>query len=62
MFTQPSQKMAYEAISAALPFALDPSEINVEPGVSYTQSPIKTHDYAVGVMAPSAPSSTTSDS
>jgi crotonobetainyl-CoA:carnitine CoA-transferase CaiB-like acyl-CoA transferase len=50
MFTQPSQKMAYDAIGAALPFALDASEITVEPGVSYTQSPIKTHDYAVGVM------------
>jgi len=39
------------AVAAALPFAIDPSKITVEQGVSYLPSPIKLHDYAVGVMA-----------
>jgi len=40
----------YDAVAAALPFAIDPAKITVEPGVSYLPSPIKLHDYAVGVM------------
>jgi crotonobetainyl-CoA:carnitine CoA-transferase CaiB-like acyl-CoA transferase len=47
----PLQQKAYEAVSAALPFAIDPAKITVEPGLSYLPSPIKLHDYAVGVMA-----------
>ncbi len=50
MITHPMQNTAYKAVSASLPFALDPAQVTVEPGVSYTQSPIKTHDYAAGVM------------
>jgi crotonobetainyl-CoA:carnitine CoA-transferase CaiB-like acyl-CoA transferase len=50
MITNPFQKKAYDAVSAALPFAIDPAKITVEPGVSYLPSPIKLHDYAVGVM------------
>jgi crotonobetainyl-CoA:carnitine CoA-transferase CaiB-like acyl-CoA transferase len=51
MITDPFQRKAYDAVSAALPFAIDPAKISVEPGVSYLPSPIKLHDYAVGVMA-----------
>jgi len=51
MITDPFQRKAYDAVSAALPFAIDPTKIAVEPGVSYLPSPIKLHDYAVGVMA-----------
>jgi crotonobetainyl-CoA:carnitine CoA-transferase CaiB-like acyl-CoA transferase len=51
MITNPFQKKAYDAVSAALPFAIDPAKITVEPGVSYLPSPIKLHDYAAGVMA-----------
>ena len=51
MITDPFQRKAYDAVSAALPFAIDPANITVEPGVSYLPSPIKLHDYAVGVMA-----------
>ena len=51
MITNPFQKKAYDAVAAALPFAVDPSKITVEPGVSYLPSPIKLHDYAAGVMA-----------
>src|SRR5262249_13057314 len=47
----PLQQKAYDAVSAALPFAIDPAKITVEPGLSYLPSPIKLHDYAVGVMA-----------
>jgi hypothetical protein len=50
MITDPFQKKAYDAVAAALPFAIDPAKITVEPGVSYLPSPIKLHDYAVGVM------------
>src|SRR5262245_47694130 len=46
MITNPLQKKAYDAVSAALPFDIDADKIIVEPGVSYIQSPIKTHDYA----------------
>src|SRR5262249_29458295 len=51
MITDPFQMKAYDAVSAALPFAIDPANITVEPGLSYLPSPIKLHDYAVGVMA-----------
>ena len=51
MITNPFQKKAYDAVSAALPFAIDPAKVTVEPGVSYLPSPIKLRDYAAGVMA-----------
>ena len=51
MITNPFQRKAYEAVAAALPFAIDPAKITVEPGASYLPSPIKLHDYAAGVMA-----------
>jgi crotonobetainyl-CoA:carnitine CoA-transferase CaiB-like acyl-CoA transferase len=51
MITNPYQRKAYDAVAAALPFAIDPAKITVEPGVSYLPSPIKLHDYAAGVMA-----------
>jgi hypothetical protein len=51
MIVNPFQKRTFEEISAALPFSLDSEKIVVEPGVSYTISPIKAHDYAAGVMA-----------
>jgi len=51
MITNPIQRKAYDAVSAALPFAIDPAKITVEPGVSYLPSPVKLHDYAAGVMA-----------
>ena len=51
MFSHPIQKKVYDAVAAALPFAIDPAKVTVEPGVSYLPSPIKLHDYAVGVMA-----------
>src|SRR6202007_3250293 len=51
MITNPFQRNAYDAVAAALPFAIDPAKITVEPGVSYLPSPIKLHDYAAGVMA-----------
>src|SRR5262245_5977122 len=51
MITNIFQRKAYDAVSAALPFAIDPAKITVVPGVSYLPSPIKLHDYAAGVMA-----------
>jgi len=51
MMTNPFQRKAYDAVAAALPFAIDPARITVEPGVSYLPSPVKLHDYAAGVMA-----------
>ena len=51
MITDPFQKKAYDAVAAALPFSVDPEKVTVEPGASYLPSPIKLHDYAVGVMA-----------
>src|SRR5215467_4628129 len=48
------QKKAYDAVAQALPFEIDPAKITVEPGVSYIQSPIRTHDYATGLMAAGA--------
>ena len=44
MITNPFQRKAYDAVAAALPFAIDPAKITVEPGVSYLPSPIKLHD------------------
>jgi hypothetical protein len=49
--SHPFRKKAYEAVSAALPFAVDPKKITVEPEVSSLPSPIKLRDYAAGVMA-----------
>ena len=54
MITNALQKKAYDAVAQALPFDIDPAKITVEPGLSYVQSPIKTHDYATGVMAAAA--------
>src|SRR5271165_4963912 len=51
MITNPLQKKAYDAVGAALPFPIDPAKITVEPGLSYTRSPIKAHDYAAGLMS-----------
>lgn len=51
MITHPFQRKAYEAVGTALPFLVDPAKITVEPGLSYIKSPVKAHDYAVGVMA-----------
>ncbi|NBV45678.1 MAG: CoA transferase [Planctomycetia bacterium] len=45
------QRKAYEAVAASLPFALDATKVRVTPGISYVKSPVKAHDYAVGVMA-----------
>jgi hypothetical protein len=46
MVTSPFHRNAYDAVGAALPFAIDPAKITVELGVSYLPSPIKLHDYA----------------
>ena len=54
MITNPLQKKAFDAVSAALPFEIEAAKITVEPGVSYVQSPIRAHDYATGVMAAAA--------
>ena len=51
MIANPFQRNAYDAVGAALPFAIDPAKITVEPGVSYLRSPNKLHDDAAGVMA-----------
>lgn len=51
MITQPFQKRAFDAVAGALPFALDESKVSVTDGVAYVKSPVKVHDYAVGVMA-----------
>ena len=50
MITNPLQKKAYDAVSAALPFTIDPAKVTVEPGVSYIKSRLKVHDYAAGLM------------
>jgi crotonobetainyl-CoA:carnitine CoA-transferase CaiB-like acyl-CoA transferase len=50
MITNPLQKKAYDAVSAALPFTVDPAKVTVEPGVSYIKSRLKVHDYAAGLM------------
>ncbi len=49
----------FDAVADALPFAIDPGKITVEPGLSYCISPIKAHDYAAGVMAAFVQSSNT---
>ena len=51
MITDPLQKKSYDAVSAALPFAIDPAKITVEPGVSWLPSPIKLDGHARGVVA-----------
>jgi len=51
MITDPLQKKSYDAVSAALPFAIDPAKITVEPGVSWLPSPIKLDGHAAGVVA-----------
>lgn len=51
MSLTPTQRIAFDTVAASLPFALDPSKVTVVPGVSYVRSPVKAHDYAVGVMA-----------
>ena len=38
------QQKVYDAVSAALPFAIEPAKVTVEPGLSYFPSPIKLHD------------------
>src|SRR6516225_5665115 len=40
-----------DAVVASLPFAVDPTKITVEPGLSYLPSSIKLHDFATGVLA-----------
>ena len=48
----PFQEEAYEAVAAALPFAVDPGKVTAEPGVvSYLPVTIRLHDCAAGVMA-----------
>ena len=49
--TDPVQKKSYDAVSAALPFAIDPAKITVGPGVSWLPSPIKLDGHAAGVVA-----------
>jgi len=51
MITDPLQKKSYDAVIAALPFAIDPAKITVEPGVSWLPSPIKLDGHAAGVVA-----------
>jgi len=51
MITNKLQKKAYDAVVASLPFAVDPTKITVEPGLSYMPSSIKLHDFATGVLA-----------
>lgn len=51
MLANAKQHQAYQAISDSLPQPLDASKITVSSGVSYVKSPVKAHDYAVGVMA-----------
>jgi hypothetical protein len=50
MITNPIQKKTFGSIAAALPFTIDPAKVTVEPGLSYTISPVKAHDYAAGVV------------
>ena len=51
MITDPLQKKSYDAVSATLPFAIDPAKITVGPGVSWLPSPIKLDGHARGVVA-----------
>jgi hypothetical protein len=45
------QENVFDAVRECLPFDVDPRKIVVEDGPSYSWSPLKVHDYAVGVMA-----------
>ena len=51
MITDPLQNKSYDAVSTALPFAIDPAKITVEPGVSWLPSLIKLDGHAAGVVA-----------
>jgi hypothetical protein len=51
LIIDPVQKKSYDAVSAALPFAIDPAKITVGPGVSWLPSPIKLDGHARGVVA-----------
>ena len=51
MITNKFQKKTFDAVADALPFAIDPSKITIDHGLSFSISPIKVHDYAAGVMA-----------
>jgi crotonobetainyl-CoA:carnitine CoA-transferase CaiB-like acyl-CoA transferase len=50
-FNNEIQGNVFNAVRECLPFKIDPGNILVEDGPSYSWSPIKVHDYAVGVMA-----------
>ena len=50
-FNNEIQENVFNAVRECLPFKIDPGNILVEDGPSYSWSPIKVHDYAVGVMA-----------
>src|SRR6187431_3656731 len=50
LIIDPVQKKSYDAVSATLPFAIDPAKITVEPGVSWLPSPIKLDGDAAGVV------------
>ncbi len=51
MITNPLQKAVFETITSSLPFSVDPGKVTVEPGIAYSPSPIKIHDFAAGTMA-----------
>ena len=51
LIIDPVQKKSYDAVGAALPFAIDPAKITVGPGVSWLPSPIKLDGHARGVVA-----------
>lgn len=50
-FNNEIQRNVFNAVTECLPFKIEPGNILVEDGPSYSWSPIKVHDYAVGVMA-----------
>src|ERR1700722_1968070 len=51
MITNPLQKAVFETIISSLPFSVDSGKVTVEPGIAYSPSPIKIHDFAAGTMA-----------
>lgn len=51
MITNPFQRSVFDAIASSLPFCVDPAKVTVDPGVAYSPSPIKIHDFAAGTMA-----------
>lgn len=51
VFNNSIQEQVFKAVVECLPFDTDPNKITVVDGPSYSWSPIKVHDYAVGVMA-----------